>query len=266
MTVPQDSQATNAYGGKITFPIALTTFSFFTTKAKGIKISGRTMADIYAGRVYNWNQVQQGLSGTISPICRNSPAGTTEVITKYLSAYDNTITASPAVMTTVYPFNQNGNLKSPPTTNYPSASLGMAQAVKDNVNAIAYIQTGIGAFANIAEIYVSNPAGNYLAMTSGTADPFAAIPRALPDPTASWNGIYLTNQNGVNTYPIVTFLYTFLRQHYKGSFSGNIPNLKAFFKFVLSNDGQNLGKQAYFLQIPDSVSHSAKLAIDNISV
>ena len=265
MTVAQDSKATQLYGGKLTFPIALTTYSFFTRKAQGIQISGRTLADVYTGRTSQWGSVKAGLSGTIVPICRNSPSGTTEVITSYLSYYDNSITISTAVMTSVYPFNQNGNLKSPPTSNYPSGSLGMAQAVIDNPNAIAYIQTGIGANAQIAEMYVGNPAGAYLAMTSTTADPYAAIPRQLPDPTSSWNGIFLTNANGKNTYPIVSFEYTFLRQHYNGAFNGAIPNLKAFFKFVLSNDGQSLGKQAYFLQIPDIVSKKAKQAIDAIS-
>ena len=265
MTVQQDGVATNTYGGKITFPIALTTYSFFTTKAQNIKISGKTMADIYAGRVYNWGQVQQGLSGTIAPFCRNSASGTTQVITKYLSAYDKTITASPAIMTTVAPFNQNGNLRSPPTSNYPTGSSGMAQAAKDNVNAIVYIQTGIGAFANIAEIYIGNPAGKFVAMTSGAADAIGAIPRQLPTPYSSWNGIYLTNANGAKTYPIVSFEYTFLRQAYKGSFPGLVDNLKQFFKFVLSNDGQSLGKQAYFIQVPTSVSAAAKDAIRNIT-
>ena len=265
MTVQQDSQATSSYGGKLTFPIALTTYSFFTRKAQFIKISGRTLADIYTGRLTQWSGVQGGLSGTIKPFCRNSGSGTTQVITKYLNFYDNSIPVTPAVLTTVAPFSNNPNLKSPPASNYPSGSLGMAQAVIDDSNAIAYLQTGIGANAQIAEIYVGNPAGSFLAMTSGKADAVAAIPRQLPLPTSSWNGIYLTNANGKATYPIVSFEYTFLRQKYNGAFDGSIPNLKQFFKFVLSNDGQSLGQQSYFLQVPSSVSSAAKDAIRDIT-
>ena len=209
--------------------------------------------------------MQGGLTGTIVPFCRNSGSGTTEVITKYLSFYDSSIPVTSAVLTTVAPFSSNPNLRFPFSSNYPTGSLGMAQAVNDDVNAIAYIQTGIGANANIAEIYVGNPAGSSLAMTSGKADPVAATPRQLPPPTSSWSGICFTDANGKATYPIVSFEYAFLRQHYNGAFNGAIPSLKQFFKSVLSNDSQSLGKQSYFLQVPTSVSAAAKDAIKDIT-
>ena len=265
MSAIQDGQATNSLGGKITFPLALTTYSFFTQKGKGIKISGKTLASIYIGKTTQWSAVQGGLSGTIVPYCRNSGSGTTQVITKYLNYYESSIPVTSAVLTTVAPFSSNPNLKSPPASNYPSGSLGMVQAVKDNGNAIAYMQTGIGASAKLIEIAVGNPVGSFLRMTSGVADPFGGIPRALPLPTASWNGVYLTNGLGKATYPIVSFEYTFLRQAYNGAFPGAIPNLKAFFKFVLTPTGQNLGKKSFFTTVPSKVSRRAFKAIKAIT-
>ena len=90
-------------------------------------------------------------------------------------------------------------------------------------------QTGIGKGGGLNELKVQNKAGNYVASTIGSGSFVQALPRVTPPPTASWHGVSLVYQIGVETYPIVSFLYTF----YHVKYSSQTVLVKAFAKFTL---------------------------------
>ena len=171
MSVANDSLATQKFGGKFTFPIALTTYSFVTRKAKGLQISGPQMAGIYSGRITRWRQIKKGLRGLIVPVCRDSGSGTTQIITKWLNQYDNTIPVTQDILTVVLK-SKNSRLIT------ATGSAGMAASTK-NRNAIAYTQTGVGLSAQYRnfEVALQNPAGAFV--LASNADPLQSIPRYI---------------------------------------------------------------------------------------
>lgn len=90
-------------------------------------------------------------------------------------------------------------------------------------------QTGIGKGGGLNELKVQNKAGNYVASTIGSGSFIQALPRVTPPSSASWHGVSLVYQIGVETYPIVSFLYTF----YHVKYSAQTPLVKAFGRFTL---------------------------------
>lgn len=256
MSVANDSLATTKFGGKITFPIALTTYSFVTRKAKGLQITGAQMAGIYSGKIKKWSQIKKGLRGPIVPVCRDSGSGTTEIITKWLNQYDNSIPVTQDVLTLVLK-SKNSRLIT------ATGSAGMAASTK-NKNAIAYTQTGVGLTASYGnfEVALQNTAGAFV--LASNADPLQSIPRSLPAPTSSWAAVSLVNANGQGTYPLASFEFTFVRSSYNGAFPGKVPIIKSFFKYALSAKGQLMGKAAFFTPIPAKVNYGSVRALRKI--
>ena len=313
MSVANDSLATQKFGGKFTFPIALTTYSFVTRKAKGLQISGAQMAGIYTGKITRWGQIKKGLRGVIVPVCRDSGSGTTQIITKWFNQYDNSIPVTQDILSVILK-SKNSRLIT------ATGSAGMAASTK-NRNAIAYTQTGVGLSAVYKnfEVALQNPAGAFV--LASNADPIQSIPRytsqpeytrlplwkfftphclslqfcnslnmfcrllsgrimwifshsvsnflfdlhrSLPAAGSSWSAVSLVNANGQTTYPLASFEFTFVRQNYNGAFSGKIPVVQSFFRFVLSSQGQNLGKGSFFTPIPTKVNFGSVRALKRI--
>ena len=88
--------------------------------------------------------------------------------------------------------------------------------------------------------------------------------RSLPAAGSSWAAVSLVNANGQSTYPLASFEFTFVRQNYNGAFPGKIPVVKSFFRYVLSSQGQNMGKASFFTPIPSKVNVGSLRALRKI--
>lgn len=143
---------------------------------------------------------------------------------------------------------------------YAKGSSGVLAALKTSKTTLAVLQTGIGKGGGLNELKVRNKVGNYVASTIGSGSFTQALPRTTPVPTASWHGVSLVYQIGVETYPIVAFLYSFYRTKY----ASQVELVKAFGKFTLSPSGQSLNGGQFFYQVPSQYTGKSLRAINNI--
>jgi phosphate transport system substrate-binding protein len=254
MNTTQDGQTPK--GGKLTIPVTLETDSFITKKAKGLKISGSSLASVYLGKITNWSSFKEA-SATIVPVCRSDGSGTTDLITTYFKDMNSAWPAAYVGQGTLLggPFNK--------ALIGADGSSAVVSAVSGNVNAIGYVQSGLA--TNVAyEIGITNPAGQYVFATN--ANPVQSIPRTLPAYTASWASVTLEDQPGAATYPIASFIYSFIRQTYSGSpFSTtNAALTKNFLLYTQTSAAQSSGSAYFFFAIPSSLTSAATTAINKV--
>ena len=96
---PLDSAQVSGCGGCIEIPWALasTGLSYNLPGVKEVKLSGPVIAEIYLGKITNWNDskikaLNKGVSlpnETITPVYRSDGSGDTYVFTRYLSEISN---------------------------------------------------------------------------------------------------------------------------------------------------------------------------------
>jgi phosphate transport system substrate-binding protein len=253
-TTAQDAQAPS--GGKLTIPFVLETASFITKKASGLKISGYSLSRVYLGIVTTWSNFGEG-SATIIPVCRSDGSGTTELITIYFKAQNSAWPSAYVGQNTLLggPFNKNlvGE----------SGSSGVVNYVAGNANAIGYAQSGL-ATGQASEIGINNPAGQFVFATQ--ANPVQSIPRTLPGYNQSWASVTLEDQPGAQTYPIASFVYSFIRDTYAGSkYAGtNAALAKNFLLYSQTSSVQNSASAYFFFAIPTSLTGTATTAINKV--
>lgn len=248
----QDAQA-NAAGGKFTLPFTLTHYNLMTKKSKGLKLSAKQVASIYKkGGITAWSSIKSGLSGSIVPVARGDSSGTTAVISTWIAKTEPWISPATASWST----NTAGFFK----TNivYGAGTSGVLSAINGNSNAIGYVQTGAGSKIGLNPVNIRNPAGVFVSPLA--ADPTQSIPRTLPASSGNWNGVDLLNKSGRNTYPIVSFVYTFV-------FKKAGSKARVFLTYVQSSPAQNLVNTKYdktLFRLPASLTRKNLAAIKTI--
>jgi ABC-type phosphate transport system substrate-binding protein len=227
-----------------TIPHAIATYSFVTNKA-GLRLTQKQLAAIYLGRITNWRQISgSGLSGPITPVARSDASGVTQIVWDYLFVSHS---GWPYSLVGEGPFKYARNVL------LVKGSNAQLQAVVKNRLAIGYGQTGIALALGLKEVAIPNRAGIFLTAASSRAGSIiGAIPRVLPPRNKPWTGISLIYNEGVDTYPIVSFIYHLFKSNYvaQGKIGGVVA---AFGLYAQSNLAQADGGRVSFIPVPATI-------------
>ncbi len=222
----------------------------------GLKLDGKTLADIYLGKVKSWNAAQiaalnPGLtlpSTTITTIHRSDSSGTTAGFTGYLAAVD------PEFKTKV---GSGKDVNWPAGGTGAKGNAGVAGAVQQTPGSIGYVEQAYALQHNFTYASVKNKAGNFVAPSLASATAAAAainVPANL--------GFAITNPPGAGAYPITSQTFIVVNKDLckAGESASVAKDVVRFLTYGLGS-GQSILGQADYAGLPATILTKAKAAV-----
>jgi phosphate transport system permease protein/phosphate transport system substrate-binding protein len=224
--------------------------------SKALKLTGSVLADIFLGKVKNWNDqeiktLNPGINlptANIVVVHRSDGSGTTFVWTSYLSR------VSPQWNQTV------GAAKSVPWPVGIGApgNEGVAGAIKGSPNTLGYIELNYALTSGIPYALIKNPAGNFIEPSlesTQAAVSNSPIVNSLPAGDQSWTKVEMLNSPGTNTYPIASFTYLLLYKDLSANPAIDQTKAKSLVDFIswAITDGQKFAAKLGYVPIPAAV-------------
>ncbi len=226
----------------------------------GLKLDGKTIADIYLGKVKAWNDAEikalnPGISLPSTPITvihRSDSSGTTDGFTSFLSTVDPEFKAKVG----------EGKTVQWPTGTGAKGNAGVAGAVEQTAGAVGYVEQAYALKHNFTYASVKNKAGNYveptLASTSAAAEG-VKVPANL--------GIKISNPPGVNAYPITSQTFIVVNKDLcKAGIPGDEAAAKGVIKFLDYglNEGQTILSKADYAALPAAILAKSREAVADL--
>ncbi len=222
--------------------------------AKGLKLSGEVLAEIFLGTITKWNDpkiqslnTDKTLPGDdIVVVHRSDGSGTTFVWTDYLS---NVSTA------------WNDQLGKGKSVEWPvgigaPGNEGVANAIKGTPNTIGYIELSYALTTNTPFAFIQNKEGNFVepSLASTKAAVQSYVP-TLPKGDGVWTDVTLVNAAGADSYPIASFSYLLLYKELSTDPNMNQGKAKALVDFIswAITDGQKTAESLHYVPLPDGV-------------
>jgi phosphate transport system substrate-binding protein len=244
-----------------------------------LNLTGPVLEEIYNGTITTWNNtaiasLNTGVTlpgTTIVPVVRSDPAGTTYVLTDFLSQ------SSP------YWASHVGKGIS---VSFPKVAA--ETAVKGNslvISTVAKTTGGIG-YADLTDVLtystplqyaaIQNPAGNFIVPTIGNtasaiSDKVASLGSNIPASTDAkdWFNISMVNAKGTADYPMATLVYMFV---YQATDKGYEPTLNRsqvlvqWLHYVLSPAAQAMVNETQPSQLYYTALPAAIVAVDEAGI
>jgi phosphate transport system substrate-binding protein len=225
---------------------------------KGMKLDGKTIADIFLQKVKKWNdpEIAGQNSGLKLPdsnitIChRSDESGTTKNFTAFLAAYSDEWKNGPGV---------DKSVKWPGGTG-AKGNDGVAACIKQNAGSVGYVEQAYALANNFTFADVKNKAGNYVAPSLEGASA-AAVGLDIPDDLR----ISTIDAPGDQAYPItaLTFLLVWQDACKAGKDEGAAKRVKAWLQYA-EGDGQNVAKELQYAPLPDDLHTKAMAKVDGL--
>src|SRR3954451_5768984 len=258
---PEDKKAAAKKGDPVQIPTvlgAITVSYNLSGVAKGMKLDGKTIADIFQGKVKTWNDpeikaLNSGLnlpSKPIQVVHRSDESGTTKGFTTFLSAYSPEWKSSVGADKTV----------KWPTGTGAKGNAGVAAAVKQSDGAVGYVEQAYALQNNFTYADVKNKSGKFVEptrdSTSAPADG-VSVPADL--------GYTAIDSPNPNAYPIAsqTFVDVFKDMCKAGLQKGAAERIVAFLNYGLSG-GQDVAKQLSYAPLPSGLQSKAQAAVKSL--
>src|SRR6476646_10668486 len=208
-----------------------------------LKLTGPLLADIYQGKIKNWNdpaivKINPGVNlpgSAIATVHRSDGSGTTFNFTHYLAQVSPTWKAGPGEGKTV---NWTGGVGG-------KGNEGVANYVKQLPNAIGYVEYAYVVQNKMSYALLQNAAGQFVAPS---ADSFAAAAATADWKNAKDFNLVMTNAAGANAYPIAASTFILLPKQPKDRARSSAAI--AFFKYALEH-GQDQAKKLDYVPLPD---------------
>jgi phosphate transport system substrate-binding protein len=258
---PADKKAAAKKGDPAQIPTvlgAITVSYNVSGLSKGLKLDGKTTADIFLGKVKTWNDpeikaLNSGMSLPSKPIQivhRSDSSGTTKGFTTFLSAY------SPEWKSKV---GADKTVKWPTGTGAKGNS-GVAAAVKQSDGAVGYVEEAYALQNNFTYADVKNKSGKFVTPTLDSTS--AAADGITIPPDLGYTAIDSPNPNA---YPIAsqTFVDVFKDMCKAGLQKGTAQRIVAFLNYGLG-DGQNVAKQLSYAPLPATLLSKSKDAVKSL--
>ncbi len=223
--------------------------------AKGLKLDGAAVADIFLGRIGAWDDraiaaLNDGvdLPSTKIAVChRSDESGTTKNFTQFLAAYSKAWERGPGV---------DKSVRWPAGTG-AKGNDGVAGCVKQTDGAIGYLEQAYALQSNFTTAAIRNRAGNFVAPTLEATS--AAGEGAEPPEDLRFSTI---DAAGDGTYPIsaVTFLLVHQDMCKAGMDAGTAGLVVEWLDYA-EGDGQAVAPQLEYAPLPDAILAKAKAKI-----
>lgn len=221
-----------------------------------LKFSGELLAEIYLGKVKNWNAPQIAKlnpgaslpSLAIKVVYRPAGKGTNYVFTDFLSKKS------------VEFRNQIGRTASPkwPLGVPAERSSDMADKVKAQAGAIGYVEVQYANSEGISVGLVENGAGKFVKASDQTIE---AACKAIETP--EWNkfAVSLTNAPGAEAYPITSFSWIYVRK--TASDARRRAALMDMLGWIYSN-GQQIADRLGYAELPPQLLQKVKTQLGEL--
>ncbi len=223
----------------------------------GIKLDGKTISDIYLGKVKTWNDAEiaalnPGLalpSTAITVIHRSDSSGTTAGFTAFLAASDPEFKSKVG----------EGKEMSWPTGTGAKGNAGVAGAVQQTAGAIGYVEQAYALQHNFTYASVKNKSGSFIAPTlasTSAAGEGVTVPANL--------GIKVINSPNAKAYPITSQTFVVVNKDLcKAGTPGGEAAAKGVVKFLEYGlgQGQSVLSQADYAALPASILTKSKEAV-----
>jgi phosphate transport system substrate-binding protein len=222
----------------------------------GLKLEGKTIANIYLGKIKTWNDpeiaaLNPGVtlpSTAITVIHRSDSSGTTSGFTSFLAAVDPEFKSKVG----------EGKDVQWPTGTGAKGNAGVAGAVQQTAGAVGYVEQAYALAHNFTYASVKNKSGNFVAPTlesTSAAGKGVTVPANL--------GIKVINSSGPTAYPITsqTFLVVY-KDACKAGLPGGESAAKGVSKFLTYGlgQGQAILSQADYAALPPEILEKSKAA------
>jgi len=253
-----DSQIHAGKGPVFHFPVAFgaITISYHLPGVKsGMHLDGATIADIFLGKIKNWNdpaiaKLNPGMhlpNQSITVVHRSDSSGTTAEFTEFLDDY------SPAWKSQV----GSGKEVKFPTGTGGKGNSGVAAAVKQTVGAIGYVEAAYALQNGFTFAAVKNHAGHWILPTLPSTSAVTAglvVPHDLR--------ISVINAVGAPAYPIAgqTFLIAYQDMCKAGIPKRTAEGVKQFLTYAMG-PGQDVLSKLFYARLPADVVSKAKAQI-----
>ena len=253
--------ATFKKGKPVQIPMAFgaITVSYNLDKVKaGLKLDGATVADIFLGKIKNWNagpiaKLNPGVTLPADPITvvhRSDESGTTKGFTTFLSGYSPEWKSKVGADKTV----------KWPTGTGAKGNDGVAAAVKQQKGAVGYVEEAYALQNKFTTAAVKNKSGKFVAPT-------------LASTTAAGDGVKVPADLGISiidspnpaSYPISsqTFVIVYKDMCKAGVSKGTAGAVKQFIDYGLA-EGQSVLGQLQYAQLPPAVLAKSKAAASSL--
>ena len=246
------SEIAAAKGPVAEFPIAFGAIEIaynLSGVKSGLKLDGKTAADIFQGKVKTWNDpeikaLNPGLSlpsTSITVVHRSDSSGTTKGFTTFLSDYSPAWTKAAG---------KPDKIVNWPTGTGAKGNPGVAAAIKQTAGAIGYLDQAYAIQSAIPAADVKNSVGSFIAPTLA-ATSAAAVGIKVPANLA----ISTINSPNAAAYPIVsqTFLIVYKDMCKAGVSKSVASGVKRFIAYGLGSAGQNVEKQLSYAPLPATI-------------
>jgi phosphate transport system substrate-binding protein len=225
---------------------------------KGLKLDGKTVADIFLGKVTKWNdpEIAQLNSGVklpdsdITVVHRSDESGTTKGFTGFLSDY------SPEWKSKV---GSDKTVKWPTGTG-AKGNDGVAGAVKQQQGSVGYVEEAYALQNDFTTAAVKNKSGSFVEPTLDTttaAGEGITIPKDL--------GVDIINSPNAKAYPISsqTFVIVYKDMCKAGLDKSKAQGVKKFIDYGLG-EGQGVLGQLQYAKLPAALQTKAQAAADGL--
>jgi phosphate transport system substrate-binding protein len=211
-------------------------------------LDGQTLADIFQGKISNWNDkriadLNPGVkipSGDITIVHRADGSGTTAIFTDYLAKvsadWKSAVGAGAAVK-------------------WPAASSvggkgneGVAANVGRVKNSIGYVEYAYAKKNNMTHVQLRNPAGQYVQPDDET---FAAAAAGTDWAKIPGMGTFITNAAGAKSWPITGA--SFILMYKSPGNKANAAEVLKFFDFAFK-EGKKMAADLDYVAMPDATT------------
>jgi len=214
-------------------------------QAGQIKLDGATLADIFLGKIKNWNDpkiaaLNSGLTlpaGKITVVHRSDGSGTSFNFTNYLSKASAEWAAQVKFGTAVdWPTGVGGK-----------GNEGVSQYVRQIKGSIGYVEYAYAVKNKISWVALKNAAGN---VVEPGADSFAAAAATADWASAKDFNLIMTNAPGAKAWPITATTWVVMYKQPKNAEHARVA--LDFFKWALEN-GQPQAAALDYVALPPSL-------------
>jgi phosphate transport system substrate-binding protein len=209
-----------------------------------LRFSGEVLADIYLGKISNWNDARIAKENPdaklpdqkILVVHRSDGSGTSFIWTDFLSKVSKDWAGGPG----------KGTALSWPTGVGGKGNDGVAGLVRQMPGAIGYVELIYALQNHISFGSVKNAAGNWIkASIQGVTDAAASIKQMPADYRVS-----ITNAPGANAYPISSFTYLLIPV--QGKNPANRAVMKDLFSWILKS-GESEASALSYAPLPENL-------------
>jgi len=228
---------------------------FNVTGVSDLKFSPDVLADIFLGKISNWNdpRIAKDNPGaklpneTINVVHRAEGSGTSFIFTDYLSKVSKDWANGPG----------KGAALNWPKGIGGKGNEGVAGYIRQLPGSIGYVELIYAMQNHITFGEVKNASGNWVKASIAGVTEAAASVKSMP---ADYR-VSITNAPGANAYPISSFTWLLVPINAQDKAKGAV--LKDFLNWML-NSGENEVNALYYAPLPKEIVEKEHVTVNNL--